>query len=84
MKILGTPGPSRLKIIFEEGEFTGRSITVAAEPLMGGIALSMKSVKGWDENPNEEFTESVRAQIILLIREDFDKNSPIYCVFDNQ
>lgn len=39
MRIQGNPGPGRITVTFEEGKFKGKSVTMDAEPLVGGVAL---------------------------------------------
>lgn len=74
MKILGNPGPNRITVTFEEGAFKGRSVTMDAEPVVGGIVLFANIFKSWDGQQNILIDAQNKKQIIELIREELKKN----------
>lgn len=69
MKILGNPGPDRITVTFEEGKFKGKSVTMDAELLVGGIALYANTIKGWDGSNLGMDTET-KNEVIALIRQE--------------
>jgi hypothetical protein len=73
MKIQGNPGPDRITITFEEGKFKGKSITMDAEPLVGGVALYANSMKGWDGTEYLAIDVQTKNEVIELIRQELKK-----------
>ncbi|UOO38271.1 hypothetical protein IZU99_03170 [Oscillospiraceae bacterium CM] len=76
MKIRGNPGPDRITVTFEEGKFMGKSITMNAEPLVGGVALYAKTIKGWDGSEYLEIDAKTKKEVITLIRQELKRYPP--------
>ncbi len=70
MKIRGNPGPDRITVIFEDGIFKGKSLTMDAEPLVGGVALYANTIKGWDGSEHLGMDAETKKQIVELIRQE--------------
>jgi len=74
MKILGNPGPNRITVTFEDGAFKGRSVTMDAEPVVGGIVLFASTFKSWDGQQSILIDAQTKKQITELIREELKKH----------
>ncbi len=73
MRILGNPGPDRITVVFEEGKYKGKSITMDADPLVGGVALYVNTIKGWDGQENLGIELETKREIIEIIRQELRK-----------
>ena len=73
MKIRGKPGPNRITVIFDDGEFKGKSVTMNAEPLVGGVTLYADSIIGWDGQQSNNIEGQTKHRIVELIREELKK-----------
>ena len=76
MKIQGNPGPGRITITFEEGKFNGKSLTLNAEPITGGVILYAGTIKSWDNCPDCVLDAQTKDCIIKRIREELKKYPP--------
>ena len=75
MKIQGNPGPDRITVTFEEGKYKGKSITMDADQLAGGIALYANTIKGWDGLEYLGMNDETKKEVVELIRQEL-KNYP--------
>lgn len=73
MKIIGNPGPDRITITFEEGKFKGKSITMDADQLVGGVALYANTIKGWDGLEYLGIDDETKKEVVELIRQELKK-----------
>ena len=76
MKIRGNPGPDRITVTFEEGKFKGKSVTMNAEPLVGGVALYANTIKGWDDTEYLEMGTETKKEVVALIRQELEHYPP--------
>ena len=76
MKIQGNPGPDRITVTFEEGRFKGKSVTMNADPLVGGIALYANTIKGWDGSEYMGMDAETRKDVVTLIRNELKRYPP--------
>jgi hypothetical protein len=67
VKIHGNPGPGKMTVQFESGKFNGKSITLDAEPISGGVILYSDSIRKWD-GENGVINEDLKKEVIGLIR----------------
>lgn len=74
MKLVGNPGPSRITVVFEEGEFRGKSLTINAEPIVGGIVLLANGIKKWDDQQDSNIDEKDKKKIVRMIRKEINKH----------
>lgn len=72
MRLKGNPGPARITVFFEEGEFKGKSVTMDADQLVGGVALYAFTMKQWDDQ--EAISVETRKKIYEVIKEMFEKH----------
>lgn len=70
MRIYGKYGPSKITVLFEEGEFTGKSVTMEADQLIHGVALYASTLKTWDGDGTIIDSET-KKKIVELIRKEF-------------
>lgn len=73
MKIKGNPGPDRITITFEEGKYKGKSVTMDADHLIGGVALYANTIKNWDGLEHTEIDEKTKKEIVELIKQELKK-----------
>jgi len=76
MRILGNPGPDRITVTFEEGKYKGKSVTMDAEPLAGGVALYANTIKGWDGPQSLSMDAETRKEVIALIKNELKRYPP--------
>ena len=76
MKIQGNPGPDRITVTFEEGKFKGKSVTMNADPLVGGVALYSKTIKSWDGSGNIGMDAETKREVVALIRQELKRYPP--------
>jgi len=76
MKIQGNPGPDRITVTFEEGKFKGKSVTMNADPLVGGVALYAKTIKGWDGSEYLGMDAGTKKEVVALIRQELKRYPP--------
>lgn len=76
MKIQGNPGPDRITVKFEEGKFEGKSLTMDAEPLVGGVSLYASTIKGWDGSAHIEMDTETKNEVIAFIKEELKRYPP--------
>lgn len=76
MKIRGNPGPDRITVTFEEGKFKGKSVTMNADPLVGGVALYAKTIKGWDGSESLGMDAETKKEVVTLIRQELKLYPP--------
>ena len=76
MKIQGNPGPDRITVTFEEGKFNGKSLTMDAEPIRGGVVLYANTIKGWDNLPSTSIDFQTKEYVVELIRDELKKFPP--------
>lgn len=72
MKILGTPGPSKVRIVFDTGDFIGRTLLVESEPIDGGILLYSDTINFWEGDKNH-IDQETKLRIIKEIKNEFEK-----------
>lgn len=68
MKIQGTPGPDKITVTFEDGKFKGKSVTMGAEPIVGGVVLYASTIKRWDGLGTIDLESDTRNEVIQSIR----------------
>ena len=76
MKILGNPGPDRIAVTFEEGKFKGKSVTMAADPIVGGVVMYANTINGWDGLEPMEMGIETKNEVITLIRNELRHYPP--------
>lgn len=72
MILKGNSGPSRITVFFEESEFKGRSVTMDADQLVGGVALYAFTMTQWDDQ--ETISADTRKKIYEVIKEELKKH----------
>jgi hypothetical protein len=76
MKYRGNPGPSRISVIFENGEFAGKSVTMDAEPLLNGVALYADTIRCWD-GEKDYIDMDIKKRIVQTIKKESVKDTNI-------
>ncbi len=76
MKIQGNPGPDRITVTFEESKFKGKSVTMDADQIVGGVVLDANSIKGWDGEEHYDMDDQTKTEVIALIKEELKKYPP--------
>ena len=74
MKILGNPGPDCITVTFEDGEFCGKSVTMKAEPVVGGIVLYSSTFNSWDGQQDNIIDVQTKKRIVEMIQEELKKH----------